>query len=46
MDPMALLQEGVPLTLLLDIFGAGPTSAEIYESEPADLTWVRFQGAA
>jgi hypothetical protein len=34
---LALLQAGVPVTLLVDLFAAhGPDSAHIYRHEPAD----------
>jgi hypothetical protein len=40
-DPIAWLRDGVPLTLLIDLLdAAGPDSAAIYRSEPADLTWT------
>lgn len=37
----ALLEAGVPLTLLIDLSNpAGPRSREVYESEWADTAWV------
>ncbi len=36
---MALLQAHVPLTLLLDL-AWGVSSSEVYEREPADVSWV------
>lgn len=37
----ALLEAGVPLTLLLDLAEAsGPRSTERYRAEPADLSWL------
>ena len=36
---MGMLQEHVPLTLLLDL-AVGVRSAEVYEDEIADLSWV------
>jgi hypothetical protein len=40
-DAMAWLNEGVPLTLLLDLLPSrGPDSLEIYAAEPADVGWV------
>jgi len=36
---MGMLQEGVPLTLLLDL-AFGVRSSEVYEQEIADLSWV------
>ncbi len=36
---MAMLQDHVPLTLLLDL-ALGVRSAEVYEDEIADLSWV------
>jgi hypothetical protein len=38
----ALLRAGVPLTLLLDLADpAGPDSVGHFDSEPADLSWLR-----
>ena len=38
---MAVLAQGVPLTLLLDLAPAGgPESARIYARETADLAWL------
>ena len=40
-DPLEWLAAGVPLTLLLDLFGPAPTaSREIYRNEPADDAWL------
>jgi hypothetical protein len=46
-DPMRWLAAGVPLTLLIDLFGtAGPDSAAILADEPADAGWVSELRAA
>ena len=37
---MALLRDGLPLTLLLDL-AWGVSSQEVYAAEPADLSWLR-----
>ena len=35
------LQEGVPLTLLLDLLDpTGPNSKRILEAEPAEVAWI------
>src|SRR4051812_23734644 len=40
-DVMALLRDRVPVTLLLDLLpDSGPSSAEIYNAECADLRWT------
>ena len=40
-DPMLWLREGVPMTLLIDLLDArGPHSADIYNTEDADLRWI------
>lgn len=39
---MALLSDHLPLTLLLDL-ALGVRSTEVYEAEPADLSWVQRQ---
>lgn len=45
--PTRLLSEGVPLTLLIDLFfPAALDSREIYASEPADTSWLRTSAAA
>ena len=36
---MGLLHEHLPLTLLLDL-ALGVRSDEVYEAEPADLSWL------
>jgi hypothetical protein len=37
----ALLEAGVPLTLLIDLSDpAGPRSRDVYESEPATTEWL------
>ncbi len=36
---MGLLQDHLPLTLLLDL-AFGVRSSEVYASEPADLSWL------
>lgn len=42
-----LLSEGIPLTLLIDLFfPAALDSREIYTSEPADTSWLRSPVAA
>lgn len=42
-----LLSEGVPLTLLIDLFyPAVLDSRKIYASEPADTSWLRSPTAA
>lgn len=39
--PHALLGAGVPLTLLLDLADPrGPRSADLYDAEVPDLTWL------
>jgi hypothetical protein len=41
-DPMALLKDGVPLSLVVDLYQAdGPKAMDIYVAEPADVTWTR-----
>ena len=40
---MGLLSDHLPLTLLLDL-AFGVRSSEVYEAEPADLSWVRLVG--
>ncbi len=39
---MGLLSDHLPLTLLLDL-ALGVRSTEVYEAEPADLSWVHRQ---
>ena len=39
--PMNWLENGVPLTLLVDLLDpSGPDSARVLEAEPADTAWV------
>lgn len=46
-DPMTWLHDGVPLTLLIDLFSEeGPASREIFLHEPADLAWTGAPSAA
>jgi hypothetical protein len=41
LDPMACLEDGIPLSLLVDLLKAGgPDTAWIYAQEPADTTWT------
>jgi hypothetical protein len=43
---LALLEAGIPVTLLADLFAArGPDSAHIYRHEPAvdDTVWLRAE---
>jgi hypothetical protein len=40
-DPLEWLAAGVPLTLLLDVLGSTPPSAELYRDEPGDAAWLR-----
>lgn len=47
LDPspvMGLLHDRLPLTLLLDL-ALGVSSAEVYASEPADMSWVPSRAA-
>ena len=39
---MGLLSDHLPLTLLMDL-ALGVRSDEVYEAEPADLSWVHRQ---
>lgn len=40
-DPMSLLKDGVPLSLVVDLFEAdGPRAADIYADEGADMSWT------
>jgi hypothetical protein len=40
-DPLDLLAEGIPLTLLIDLLGpTAPNSEEILAAEPGDASWV------
>jgi hypothetical protein len=44
MDPLQLLESGVPLTLLLDLARPnGPASHRLLVDERADTTWVGDQ---
>ena len=46
-DPMRWLAAGVPLTLLLDLFGETvPDSAAILAAEPATADWLPAHRAA
>ena len=46
-DPMAWLQQRIPLTLLIDLLPeSGPRSEEILLEEPADLGWTKTLSAA
>ena len=41
LDPLAWLQAGIPLTLVLDLLDPhGPNSVRLLEREPADLSWI------
>lgn len=41
LDLIAWLRDGVPLTLLVDLFATDrPPSREIYRTEHADLGWT------
>ena len=41
LDPMACLKDGIPLSLVMDLFEEdGPDTSWIYEHEPADTTWT------
>lgn len=41
MDVMDLLENGIPLTLLIDLLDErGPASAKLYREEPADVAWL------
>ena len=41
-DPMALLKDGVPLSLVVDLYQAeGPNAMDIYVAESADMTWTQ-----
>lgn len=42
---MALLQDHLPLTLLLDL-AWGVSSSEVYAAESADLSWLRPSAVA
>jgi hypothetical protein len=44
---MHWLSAGVPLTLLMDLMDASPTSSErILADEPADLSWLPTRRAS
>lgn len=44
---MEWLDDGVPLTLLIDLLSAeGPASAAIFRTESADLDWTVARHAA
>jgi len=41
LDPMACLKDGIPLSLVIDLFKAdGPDTSWIYTHEPADTSWT------
>ena len=41
LDPMACMKDGIPLSLVIDLFGEdGPDTSLIYRQEPADTSWT------
>ena len=41
MDVMEMLEQGIPLTLLIDLLDErGPSSHTGYREEPADTAWL------
>jgi hypothetical protein len=41
MDVMEMLEQGIPLTLLIDLLDEhGPSSQKVYREEPADAAWL------
>lgn len=46
-DPMVWLAAGIPLSLLIDLLEpAGPDSAEIFDDEHGDTSWVPARAVA
>ncbi len=47
LDAMKCLEDGVPLSLVLDLISSeGPDAHQIYLDEPADLAWTVAPPAA